>query len=214
MGGQWATDPYGRAELRYWDGVQWTSHVSTRGVAADESAPAPTETPFSRPFSAPGAQQYPTQQYPTQQYLPQHGAQPYGYQPYAPSTSKASTDGKLIAAGIMTIIQGALSALAGIWLISLSQSGIGRLADEFSGGALTAIALVVLALAGALLTGGVGAVRGRNWGRILIIVLQAIFLVLVVLAIVDSPDDAAGATFYVIYCGVVLALAATSKIRQ
>jgi hypothetical protein len=27
----WYADPSGRAELRYWDGAQWTEHVSTAG---------------------------------------------------------------------------------------------------------------------------------------------------------------------------------------
>mgnify|MGYP000935946234 CR=1 FL=1 len=29
---QWAPDPYGRFELRYWDGSAWTEHVHQRGV--------------------------------------------------------------------------------------------------------------------------------------------------------------------------------------
>ena len=28
----WSGDPSGRHELRYWDGAQWTQHVSTQGV--------------------------------------------------------------------------------------------------------------------------------------------------------------------------------------
>ncbi len=28
----WFADPMGRHEMRYWDGTQWTPHVSTRGV--------------------------------------------------------------------------------------------------------------------------------------------------------------------------------------
>lgn len=28
---RWAADPTGRHELRYWNGSQWTEHVSTRG---------------------------------------------------------------------------------------------------------------------------------------------------------------------------------------
>jgi hypothetical protein len=27
----WHPDPHGRHELRYWDGTQWTQHVSTGG---------------------------------------------------------------------------------------------------------------------------------------------------------------------------------------
>ena len=32
--GQWASDPYGRHELRYWDGRQWTEQVQTAGKNA------------------------------------------------------------------------------------------------------------------------------------------------------------------------------------
>ena len=31
---QWAADPYGRHELRYFDGTNWTASVSNRGVTA------------------------------------------------------------------------------------------------------------------------------------------------------------------------------------
>lgn len=31
---QWATDPYGRYQVRYFDGTVWTEHVSTDGVTA------------------------------------------------------------------------------------------------------------------------------------------------------------------------------------
>lgn len=32
--GQWAADPYGRHQFRYWDGGQWTEHVQDDGDAA------------------------------------------------------------------------------------------------------------------------------------------------------------------------------------
>ncbi|HEY4333264.1 MAG TPA: DUF2510 domain-containing protein, partial [Ilumatobacteraceae bacterium] len=31
--GTWAADPYRRHQLRFWDGVRWTEHVSDNGVA-------------------------------------------------------------------------------------------------------------------------------------------------------------------------------------
>lgn len=37
----WYPDPHRRAELRYWDGVQWTSFVSTGGSTSDERAAVP-----------------------------------------------------------------------------------------------------------------------------------------------------------------------------
>ncbi len=30
-GGQWAADPFGRFEMRYYDGTRWTEHVSSQG---------------------------------------------------------------------------------------------------------------------------------------------------------------------------------------
>lgn len=39
--GSWQPDPYGRHQLRWWDGARWTSMVSDNGVQRDESAPAP-----------------------------------------------------------------------------------------------------------------------------------------------------------------------------
>jgi hypothetical protein len=43
----WNPDPWGRHELRYWDGGQWTGHVADGGTVGLEWAdmPAPTEAP-------------------------------------------------------------------------------------------------------------------------------------------------------------------------
>jgi len=37
----WQPDPYGRHQLRWWDGTQWTSMVSDNGVTHDEAVVAP-----------------------------------------------------------------------------------------------------------------------------------------------------------------------------
>lgn len=42
----WHPDPYRRHELRYWDGSQWTEHVTTRG--RQERDPIPLATPATR----------------------------------------------------------------------------------------------------------------------------------------------------------------------
>lgn len=67
----WQPDPTGRFELRYHDGVQWTEHVATQGVAARDPyvftpppppappAPyAPQPTPTSSPSPSPGGQPF------------------------------------------------------------------------------------------------------------------------------------------------------------
>lgn len=38
----WHPDPYGRFEVRYWDGDKWTDHVSTQGTQSTDPATGPT----------------------------------------------------------------------------------------------------------------------------------------------------------------------------
>lgn len=45
----WYPDPYGRHELRYWDGAQWTEHVSSHGTQR-------TDAPTGDPKTVVGAQ--------------------------------------------------------------------------------------------------------------------------------------------------------------
>ncbi|MEI8239801.1 MAG: DUF2510 domain-containing protein, partial [Actinomycetota bacterium] len=35
--GDWHPDPYGRHQLRWWDGTEWTSMVSDNGLTRDET---------------------------------------------------------------------------------------------------------------------------------------------------------------------------------
>ena len=44
--GQWAADPFGRHELRWWDGLQWTESVSDRGVVSADPASWPVVDPM------------------------------------------------------------------------------------------------------------------------------------------------------------------------
>src|SRR5688500_8455503 len=42
----WQPDPFGRHEVRYWDGSAWTAHVSDAGVTStDEPVPSPEGAP-------------------------------------------------------------------------------------------------------------------------------------------------------------------------
>jgi hypothetical protein len=51
----WQADPFGRHELRYWDGSAWTAHVSDAGVTAtDEPVPSPGGAPPPPPAPASG----------------------------------------------------------------------------------------------------------------------------------------------------------------
>lgn len=41
----WLADPSGRYQLRYWDGLAWTEHVSTNGAQAVDPLTAPLPAP-------------------------------------------------------------------------------------------------------------------------------------------------------------------------
>lgn len=52
----WYPDPFGRHQLRYWDGLAWTSHVADGG-AAGEDPPAPVAATPGRAM-APAVEEY------------------------------------------------------------------------------------------------------------------------------------------------------------
>lgn len=74
--GGWHPDPYGRHQLRWWDGQQWTSQVSDQGVVRDENAPVQPTPPPMQP-AQPVYQQppQPTYQQPVQPTYGQPGYQ-------------------------------------------------------------------------------------------------------------------------------------------
>ena len=41
MAAEWRPDPFGRAELRYFDGTGWTHHIASAGQQAMESTDLP-----------------------------------------------------------------------------------------------------------------------------------------------------------------------------
>lgn len=205
---QWAADPFGRFELRYYDGARWTEHVSTGGTQTIDApvGSAPFGQQFgqpqrpSGPFAGPGAFD-----------SPPVVAAPMGYQPYAAvaMAPRSAASGKLIAAGVLTIIQAALTLIAGLWMLSV-VNGDGEFLDDYSGGAFTAIALVIVAIGAALLTGGIGCCRSSTWGRILVIVLQSILLALMLLGMANGGSSSE-ALFPLGYCATALGLAIAGK---
>ena len=54
MAAGWHPDPFGRHQLRYWDGKTWTAHVSNNGVAASDSPlPSPQQNVVAPAVVAP-----------------------------------------------------------------------------------------------------------------------------------------------------------------
>ncbi len=51
----WLADPTGRHQMRYWDGQQWTDHVSNAGVQATDPVGSPaTNTATAAPAASGG----------------------------------------------------------------------------------------------------------------------------------------------------------------
>jgi hypothetical protein len=48
----WRNDPYGRFQLRYWDGSRWTEHVSTNGEQLVDPLGTSSVVPFVLPSTA------------------------------------------------------------------------------------------------------------------------------------------------------------------
>ncbi len=51
----WLPDPAGVHELRYWDGAQWSEHVSDAGTPGQDPLPAPLPPPAAAPPPPPGS---------------------------------------------------------------------------------------------------------------------------------------------------------------
>lgn len=104
----WYPDPMGRYELRYYDGAQWTAHVSTGGVTSSDPLPdqqGPASTPSAAGFD-PSAQAAP-QQFGVEQsgaglYPPQETWQT----PQASSGSNKGVIGLLAAIGAVIVLFG------------------------------------------------------------------------------------------------------------
>ena len=116
-----------------------------------------------------------------------------------------------MAAGIMMIIQAAVTTLVGLWLFSVTTSDIGDSVDNLSGGTITFAAIVVTLLGLGMLWTGIGSVRGRGWARITTIVLQSIFVVLTLVGLTQGGNNAGGAIIPIAWGGTILGLAIAAK---
>lgn len=116
--GQWHNDPTGRHQYRYFDGVQWTDHVSDNGVSSVDplnGTPQPVTQPVTQPVASPytpvAAQPYQQQQTPQ-------------YVPIAPQQSNSNTT---------KIVLGVLAGLAVLTVLFIGGCAL------FIGGAVTEI---------------------------------------------------------------------------
>src|SRR5258705_4596 len=70
----WDADPYGRHELRYWDGDGWTEHVSDHGeTAVDAPQTASPWAAMTQPAPTPRGSSWSPRTNPSSPYPPRGG---------------------------------------------------------------------------------------------------------------------------------------------
>lgn len=169
MSADWHPDPFGRAQFRYHDGTAWTHHVATNGQQSLETGDVPLAPP------PPG--------------LPAPIAYPFPTPPPRPS------GGRLIAAGVLAIVSGGLTALMSVVLfVAVSaQSGFddcrGAVVCGPSGvpdtALITTMATFFASIGALFIVAGIGGCMRRHWGQIMIITIGTlgVILYMVVLAL-------------------------------
>lgn len=223
MSGQWAPDPYGRAEYRWWDGAKWTPHVSTTGQVTEEDPATFSGVVVAHPTPVAAAVASPDVGFPATGF-PATGFP--GFAGFATptgggaATSAASTNGMLTAASVMQLFQGVIGAIFGLWLLAAAQSTLGGLVDDLSGGAITGAGLVLLVFSAGLILLSVQCLRRRRGAWITTVVFQGIVVVFMFLAFVSALGDsggdanAGGAVLPLLYTGATLGLAIVGGRRQ
>lgn len=144
-------------------------------------------------------------------------APPVATPTYAPGPVGAAPvvrrgNGMLTGAGVLQIIQGALSGIFGLWLFSVTQSEVGGFVDDLSGGSLTFMAVILVAIAVVLIWVSVMCIKARKGGWVTTVVFQSLFTFFGVLAVLGASSEGepvGGAVLTVVYCGIALFLAAS-----
>ena len=113
----WYPDPRGEAELRYWDGSQWTEHTHSGQPQAAPAAPPPAQAP---PPAAPAPTGPPAAGTPTAA-----GYTQPAYQQAGPATPAATGGGGGGGSKLPLIIGGALAGIAIVVVLVLVLAGGG-----------------------------------------------------------------------------------------
>ncbi len=176
---QWRPDPWGAHELRYWDGTDWTEHVSDAGVQS--TAPLSTVPVVSPPAATPPAATAPAA-------TPAAG----WATPATPQKKPAATVAPAIG---WIVLGGAVLAALGSFLPWAEASGFGQTetASGFDGdGVITIVmAVIVGVLAFPLATGTM--TRGRTYAALAVSVLIAVICVIDIVDVSRVADDFGGA---------------------
>ena len=95
--------------------------------------------------------------------------------PFTPVPVPEARRGRLVAAGTMSIVGAVPALLFGLYVLTLSRNETFRLIDSATGNTISFVGAVIVLVAGLVITFGIAACSGRNWGRIGVLVTHAIF---------------------------------------
>lgn len=139
--------------------------------------------------------------------------QPPGPPPAHPAT--VDRDGKLIAAGVMSIIAAVLAGGFGAMALALAYAADGLDEDMFWGTGdgwavlFGIVAFFLFTSAVLALIAGVGCVRGLRWGKIMTLIVWGLFLGLTLVGVANEPTGES--VVPLVWSSLIVGLAATGK---
>lgn len=182
MSDEWYPDPLGRADLRRHDGTGWTHDVITHDRQSTEARglPLPRSAPGTTPAVPPAVTYVPTAP---------------AWAPTPRPASVSAGNGLLVAAGALGVVTGAVTLLAGIWVVRLT-SAVNALTcnvalpscGHFAGAYL--IGILIVAIGAIYLVAGIAACMGRRRGQSALIVLGSLALLLLLVDLIAGGTDA------------------------
>jgi hypothetical protein len=111
----------------------------------------------------------------------------------------------LLAAGVLSIITGAVTLLAAIWLLSVINSTAGGWLNDLSGGAGTVAVIFFSAFAAVFIWFGIAGVTKKAWSRLAMAITAGIMTLLALIGLINSGD--ASSLIPVIWFGTIVGLA-------
>lgn len=188
MSASWHKDPYDRAEYRWFDGAGWTGRVANGGVESTEpEGMILTSAPRAVPAAPPAAP----------------AAAP------APSAPVDAARGRLVGAGVLSIITGCVTLVLAIMLLSVINSDAGGFMNDLTGGLGTAGVILFLALGAGFAYAGWGAVTVRAWSQVANIALGGVMLLLYVVTLLATGE--ATLLVPVLWFGAIVGLAVSYR---
>lgn len=132
--------------------------------------------------------------------------------PMAPVTAAAPRrDPKLVAAGVLSLLTGALLGAFGAWLVWVTRDATDSVDDfiDFDG-LFRALGVFLMFVAALYLLTGIGCALGRQWGRITAIVFNVLIGAVGLLGAMGDGDRIF-AIVMIVWSGAIVVLAVTGR---